>query len=258
MPEQPEYFADGRAYDRAMGRLSRVAGEKFLEWLALPDGLCWLDVGCGTGSFTELVVDRNAPGAISAIDPVEHQIAFAKARPGAGRVDYRLGDATSMPFGDGEFDVAVMALVVQYLPDRPKAMAEICRVVRPGGTVAAYVWPQPEDGHPQRPLNEALKDIGGPPRDRPGNQIRTIESLAALFGASGLTDIDCRAMEIVIEFEDFEDCWASQSAIVTRGMSEANADRLKAALRERVPAEETGRISYGARANAVRGRVPER
>ena len=258
MSDPKGYFPDGRAYDLAMGRLSRVAGARFLDWLSLPDGLRWLDVGCGTGSFTELILDRNAPGGIAAIDPSREQIAFANGKPSASRVKYRQGDATSLPFGDGEFDVAVMALVIQYVPDPARAMSEIARVVRPGGTVAAYVWPGPEDGHPMRLLNEALKSVGGPPRNRPGNQVRTIDSLVALFHGAGLTGIDSQAIDIAIEFEDFEDCWSSQSAMVTLGMNAADTDRLKAALRKRVPADETGRIAYDARANAIRGRVPER
>ena len=77
MAEEQNFFADGRAYERAMGGLSRVAGEQFLDWLSLPGDLRWLDVGCGTGSFTELLLDRNSPSAISAIDPSEDQITFA-------------------------------------------------------------------------------------------------------------------------------------------------------------------------------------
>jgi len=257
MSDSKDFFPDGRAYDRAMGRLSRVAGAEFLDWLSLPYGLRWLDVGCGTGSFTELILDRNAPSRIAAIDPSREQIAFANSKPSAGRIEYRQGDATSLPFGDGEFDVAVMALVIQYIPDPARAMSEIARVVRPGGTVAAYVWPGPEDGHPMRLLNEAVKSVGGPPRDRPGNQVRTIDSLVTLFDGAGLNDIDSRAIDIEIEFADFEECWSSQSAIVTRGMNDTDADRLAAALRERVPADQTGRIAYDARANAIRGRVPE-
>ena len=148
MAEQENFFADSQAYERGMGRLSRVAGEAFLDWLSLPSGLKCLDVGCGTGSFTELWLDRNAPSAICAIDPSEGQIALAKRKQWAGHVDLRVGDAMSLPFGDDEFDVAVMALVIQYIPDPMQAMSEITRVVQQRGTVAAYVWPGPEEGHP--------------------------------------------------------------------------------------------------------------
>src|SRR5262245_55980918 len=141
MADRENFFADGQAYDRAMGRLSRIAGERFLEWLSMPASLRWLDVGCGSGSFTELILQRGAPRTISAIDPSEDQIVFAKSKLSAQQIDYCNGDAMSLPYDHGEFDVAVMALVIQYIHDPGQAMSEIARVVRKGGTVAAYVWP---------------------------------------------------------------------------------------------------------------------
>jgi SAM-dependent methyltransferase len=257
MAEAKSFFADSAAYEQAMGRLSRVAGEIFLNWLSLPDGLQWLDVGCGTGSFTELLLDRNAPSTISAIDPSEEQIAFAKGKPGASRVNYRQGDAISLPFSDDEFDVAVMALVIQYIPDRTRAMSEITRVVRQGGTVAAYVWPGQTEGHPLQPLSEAVRSIGVGQSRRPGNQIRTIEALIELFDASGLEDIESSSIEIQLKFEDFDDYWSAQAAETVWDMTDADVERVKALLRERLPSDENGQISYAARANAVRGRVSE-
>ena len=174
MTDSEKFFADGQAYDRAMGRLSRVAGEHFLKWLSMPEALRWLDVGCGTGSFTELILERNAPSAISAIDPSEDQIAFAKSKSSANRIDFCKGDAMSMPYSDDEFDVAVMALVIQYIPDPSKAMSEIARVVRKGGTVAGYVWPGRAEGHPYRALSDAIRSIGAADANRrPGTRMRT-------------------------------------------------------------------------------------
>ena len=91
MTETRSFFTDGQAYERLMGRWSRAAGTTFLDWLALPKGLHWLDVGCGTGAFTELVIERCAPNEIDAIDPAEDQIAFARGRAAAalGQVSHR-------------------------------------------------------------------------------------------------------------------------------------------------------------------------
>ena len=125
MADGENFFADGQAYDRTMGRLSRIAGERFLEWLSMPAALRWLDVGCGTGSFTELILERSAPSAISAIDPSEDQIVFAKSKLRRTQIDYRKGDAMSLPYNHDEFDVAVMALVIQHIPDPGKAMAKL-------------------------------------------------------------------------------------------------------------------------------------
>ena len=253
MAEEKSFFSDNAAYDRAVGRWSRVVGEIILDWLALPDGLCWLDVGCGTGAFTELVLARNAPSAISGIDPSEGQIAYARQRPQAGRVDYRQGDAMSMPYGDDAFDVAIMALVVQYVPDPPKAMSEIFRVIRQEGTVAAYAWTE----SPVRPVVEAFKSIGIEDRRPPSDHMRSMDALTDLFTTTGLEDVASRTIEIQIDFETFDEFWASQATMALsrsrRQFTDPEVDQLKSMLRERFDAIPSGRISYTAQANAVRG-----
>jgi SAM-dependent methyltransferase len=190
------YFVDGEAYELVTGRWSRIAGEIFLDWLALPFGLRWLDVGCGTGAFTEIVLKRGGPRALSGIDPAKDQIGFAKKRDGAERIDYRIGDAQSLPYGDQEFDVAVMALVIGYLPDRLKAMAELRRVVRPGGTIATYVWDGPDTGHPQQPLIDSLKEMGIEFSPMDGDEDRPIGALQTLFERAGLTDLATHTIDV--------------------------------------------------------------
>lgn len=260
MPDNESFFPDSEGYERAMGRWSRLAGEIFLDWLELPSGLRWVDVGCGTGSFTELVLDRSAPSTIRAIDPSEGQIAYARHRPKASRIDYRQGDAMSMPYGDDEFDVAVLALVVQYLPDPQKAMSEIRRVVRRRGTAAAYVWDEAAGGSPQHPINAALKSIGfAGSRRAPNDRLRSIDALTDLFASSGLEYIESRIIQIRLDFETFDEFWASQApqalARTTDELTAADIERLKSRLRERLVTNQGKQISYVAGANAVRGIV---
>jgi len=246
----------GQAYDRAMGRLSRVAGARFLEWLSMPTNLRWLDVGCGTGSFTELILERGAPNAISAIDPSDDQIAFAKSKSSAKQIDYRKGDAMSLPYDQNEFDVAVLALVIQYIPDPARAISEIARVVRKDGTVAAYVWPGRAEGHPYRVLSDALRSIGAADADLPGNRMRTTEALVNLFASSGLESVENRTMDISLAFDDFDDFWSSLRPASYSHVRSSDVDRLKAALKRSLSTDTHGRVSYGARAIAIRGRVP--
>lgn len=255
MAVDQNFFRDAQAYNERMGRLSRLAGEQFLNWLSLPGGLRWLDVGCGPGTFTELLLDRNAPSGISAIDPSEKTIEFAKSKQSASRIDYRQGDAMSLPFGDDEYDVAVMALVIQYVADRAKAMSEISRVVRKGGTIAAYVWSGPLEGHPLQPLREAINSVGGPDSGRPGNQVRTNDSLVDLFTAAGLEGVDSCSLQIKIDFSDFDDYWYAQPPEY-RDMTTSDIARVKELLQERLPTDKNGHISYAARASAVKGQVP--
>ena len=162
------FFTDGEAYEKFMGRWSRAAGEVFIDWLSLPPALTWVDVGCGTGAFTELVIERCKPNRISGIDPAADQIAYAKSRPAAAHVSYRTGDAQSLPYGDREFDVAAMALVIPFIPDPAKAVAEMRRVTKPGGCVATYIWDFEGKGFTQQPLRDALQTINGAAPEMPG------------------------------------------------------------------------------------------
>jgi ubiquinone/menaquinone biosynthesis C-methylase UbiE len=109
-----------------------------------PKGLRWLDVGCGNGAFTEEIIARCAPATVMAIDPSDEQLAFARTRPGAKMAKFEVGDAHKLLFGDGTFDVAIMALVLAFLLNPAKAVAEMARVVRPGGWVAVAAEPAAE------------------------------------------------------------------------------------------------------------------
>jgi ubiquinone/menaquinone biosynthesis C-methylase UbiE len=254
-------FDDGAAYERMMGGWSRLVGAVFLDWLALPRGLRWLDVGCGNGAFSEVVVDRCAPASVDGIDPSEAQLAYARARPEAAQVRYRQGDAMALPYGDDAFDVALMALVIFFVPDPAKGVAEMVRVVRPGGTVAAYAWDMHGGGFPHAALASVLRDMGTPPPKPPSVDASKIDAMRALWHDAGIEAVETR--EIVVErtFADFDDLWttsrstSSLAAIVDKA-SPADVERIRAQLRERLPADAAGRITHSARANAVKGRLP--
>ncbi|HEY8976658.1 MAG TPA: class I SAM-dependent methyltransferase, partial [Burkholderiaceae bacterium] len=134
-------FDDGAAYEDFMGRWSLLAGNAFLDWLSPAKGLRWLDVGCGNGAFTELLVERCAPRSVQGIDPSEAQVAFARTRlAGAPGITLRTGSAMALPYEDGAFDAVASALVIFFVPDAPGAVVEMARVTRPGGGVCAYAW----------------------------------------------------------------------------------------------------------------------
>jgi ubiquinone/menaquinone biosynthesis C-methylase UbiE len=260
MAEATSLFTNGQAYERLMGRWSRAAGEEFLDWLSLPKGLNWLDVGCGTGAFTELVIDRCAPSNISAIDPAEDQIAYARNGSAAKRATFRTGDAQSLPFADREFDVAAMALVISFVPDAAKAVAEMKRVVRPQGIVAAYMWDILGGGFIQRPLVQALGAMGIDVPPATGRKNSSIEEMRSLFERAGLDQVAARTIEIEVSYPNFDDYWSAQTGLANpvvqpiRKMSDPDVARLQAYLRDRLPTDHSGRIAYPARANAVKGR----
>ncbi len=262
MTDSTRFFTDGEAYERLMGRFTRTAGEVFLDWLSMPPGLDWVDIGCGTGAFTRLLIERCAPNTVAAIDPSEEQIAYARAAPAAARVDFRIGDAQSLPFADRAFDVAVMALVITFVEDPAKAVAELERVTRPAGTIGTYMWDFLNKGFPQQPLREAVEAMGGQLPFLPGHLHSGMDNMAGYLRSAGLEDVATRVIEVDVIYPDFDEYWSAQTALanyvvqIIRKMSAAEVERLKAYLRDNLPKDERGRIAYKARANAVKGRVP--
>ena len=123
MNEAPNLFADGKAYERLMGRWSRLAGEKFLHWLDAPKNLKWLDVGCGNGAFTELLIARCSPTAVVGVDPSEGQLAYARGRAGTKGAEFRVADAQALPFPDNSFDAATMRWSSSSFPTRARPRA---------------------------------------------------------------------------------------------------------------------------------------
>lgn len=260
MSQPPIRFDDGAAYERAMGVWSRLAGEIFLDWLAPPSGLRWLDIGCGNGAFTELLARRCAPGEMNGIDPSEAQLAFARTRPGVRGVTFFRGDAMALPFDADRFDAAVMALVIFFVPDPAQGLAEMARVVRPGGIVAAYAWEMFDGGFPFHPIWEELRAVGVAPPLPPSVDISRMETLSGLWTDASLEAVASREIAVKRTFVDFDDFWTSSTttgiAAVLAGMPADDVARLKARVRARLPSDADGRITYGARANAIKGRVP--
>ena len=253
-------FEDGAGYERMMGVWSRLAGEVFLDWLAPPPAQRWLDVGCGNGAFTQLVVDRCAPSAVDGIDPSAAQIDYARARP-AGRVArFQVADAMALPFPDASFDVAAMALVIFFVPDPAGAVAEMRRVVRPGGLVCTYAWDMLGGGFPLAPLARVLKDMGLPAPLPPSVDASRMEALQGLWSGAGLRDVATREITVQRRFEDFEDLWSTSilsasARLRIAGMSPAQREEARQRLRESVPADASGAITCTGRANTIRGTV---
>jgi SAM-dependent methyltransferase len=262
MAEERSLFTDGAAYERLMGRWSVLVGEVFLDWLAQPKSLRWLDVGCGNGAFTELLVARCAPAEVQGLDPSESQIAYARTRPGVGLAQFRQGDAQALPFADGSFDAAAMALVISFLPDPAKAVAEMARVVRPGGWLATYMWDIPGGGLPLQPIQVAMQSMGIASPNPPGFAVSRLDRMRALWEQAGLESIDTRVIRITVTYSDFDDFWESNSVPVgpsgkaIHDMSPSAREQLRAHLRGGLPKGPDGRISYTAHANAVKGQVP--
>jgi len=253
-------FNDGAGYEPYMGKWSQIVGDAFLDWLAPSPGLRWLDVGCGNGAFTEMIVERCAPYSVDGIDPADGQLAFARTRPALSTARFHLGDAMALPFSDDGFDAAVMPLVIFFVPDPAAGVAEMARVVRPGGIVSAYGWDMPGGGFPYESLQAEMRAMGVPVAQPPSRDASRIDALQALWTAAKVQDVETRAITVQRTFAGFDEYWT----IIGRGpsvarqlaaMPPADLARLETRMRARLPADADGRISYGARANAVKGRV---
>jgi SAM-dependent methyltransferase len=240
---QSTHVTDGAAYERFMGRWNRAAGNVFLDWIAAPAGARWVDVGCGTGVFAELVLERCSPAAVQ-------------------RADFRAGDAQSLPFAAGEFDVVASALAIDCIADRSRAIAEMRRVGRPGALVVGYVWDFADGGHPDVPIQKGLKRIGVTPPAVVGTEETRLKSLAAMFAAAGLKDIATRKMNISLTYPDFDDFWVAQPPAYSpygkaiAELSEGDRAKLKDTVRDSLRPGPGGIITRMACANAIRARVP--
>jgi SAM-dependent methyltransferase len=242
-----------------MGHWSQLVGEAFLDWLAPLPGLRWLDVGCGNGAFTEMLVERCAPASVQGIDPSEGQLAYARTRPASRVAQFRQGDAMALPFSDDTFDAAVMPLVIFFVPDPAKGVAEMARVVCPGGLVAAYAWDMPGGGFPYQVLHDEMRGRGIAVPSPPNPDASRMDALRDLWTGAGLMNVETREIVVRRTFTDFDDYWATVLGGPSVGrqlaaMSFEDAENLKAIIRRRLPADANGRITYGAGANAVRGR----
>ena len=262
MAQQQIRFEDGAAYERMMGVWSRIAGGIFLDWIAPRVGLRWADIGCGSGAFSELLVERCAPAEVQGIDPSEAQLAFARTRPAARLAQFRQGDAMALPFPADSFDAAVMALVIFFVPEPAKGVAEMVRVVAPGGTIAAYAWDMLGAGYPGEAIRAELREFGLNPPLPPSVGASRIDTLRALWTGAGLDEIETREITVQRSFADFDEFWAITSLAAAIGslvaaMPTADVERLKARVRERLPPDAAGHITYTARANAIKGRKPK-
>src|SRR5262245_34571457 len=239
-----------------MGVWSQLVGGRFLDWLAPPSNARWLDVGCGNGAFTEMIADRCAPAAVAGVDPAEGQLAFARTRPVLRAAEFRQGDAMALPFADGTFDAAVMPLVIFFVPDPSKGVAEMTRVVRRGGIVTAYAWDMAGGGFPYQVLQDEMRALGFPPPQPPSPDASREDALRDLWLATGLTSVETTQIAVQRTFADLDDYWATILGGPSVGgrlaaMGPQETAELKTRMRAHFAADAAGRITYSARANAV-------
>jgi SAM-dependent methyltransferase len=256
-------WASGDLYEPYVGRWSRAVAREFLVWLGSSPGLDWLDVGCGTGALTEAIAERCAPKRLVGIDPSAGFLEFARQRLSSANPELRRADAQNLPFNTAEFDRVVSGLVLNFVPDQPRAATEMARVARSGGEVALYVWDYADKMELMRHFWDAA--IALDPRARDLDEGRRFpicraEPLHELFDTAGLTKLETRAIDVPTIFRDFEDYWTPflGGQAPAPGYCMTLDEQARIALRERLraslPTHSDGSIHLIARAWAVRGR----
>ncbi len=257
-----DVWASGNAYEPYVGRWSRAVAREFIAWLAPARDARWLDVGCGTGALTEAIIDTTSPDCVDAVDASPAYVLYARRRVHHPRALFDVADACSLPLPAASVDVVVSGLMLNFIPEPSIALAEMLRVVRPGGTVAAYVWDYAGGMQLIRHFWDAAMELdpGARALDEgarfPG--CRT-DALEALFRAAGLTAVESCALEVPTHFRSFDEYWApflgGQGPAPGYAMSLAEPDRvvLRDRIRARLPAAADGSIELRARAWGVRG-----
>ncbi|MBZ9662463.1 class I SAM-dependent methyltransferase [Mesorhizobium sp. ESP-6-4] len=254
-------------YEQLMGRWSRRLAPKFIDFAGLAGGEKVLDVGCGTGSLTFELTKSGDLAEIQAIDFSPVFVAAAKERNTDPRVTIQQADATALPFADDAFDRAMALLVLHFVPEAGKAVAEMRRVTRPGGVVAAVVWDHYGGMTGMRMMIDtvaALSESGRQLRNRycfqpmmqPGEMKRT-------FVEQGLVDVTEAELMIRMDYADFDDFWAPIGAgegplgKYMTTLDAAERERVEAAVRDAYQAgRPDGPRSFANVAWACRGIVP--
>jgi SAM-dependent methyltransferase len=266
-PMKTTYRAsDGPAYERFLGRWTRVLAAPFAEFARLPEEGAIIDIGCGTGSLALTLAERRR-GKVAGIDIAVPYIAFARSQPGNNRVGFAVGDACRLPYGDRSFGAAVAQLALNFVPDAALALREMRRVVRPGGVVAAAVWDFRGGLVYQRLFWDTaagLDPAAGAARDRLfASPLALPDGLPDLWREAGLGGIERGSITIRMEYADFADYW--EPLLGGQGPVGAYVTSLPQDRRQMI--EERVRLSYlsgapdgprslTATAWAVRGTVP--
>lgn len=193
------------AYARFMGRWSEPLAMEFATRADVVAGERALDVGCGPGALTALLVERLGTEGVAAVDPSAPFVEAVRARfPG---LDVHDGVAERLPFADDTFDVTLAQLVVHFMTDPVAGLTEMARVTRPGGRVAACVWDHAGGGGPLAVFWQAVRDIDPHTPDESGLAGAREGHLAELCAAAGLHEVESTTLAVTVHFPTFADWW---------------------------------------------------
>lgn len=255
-------WASGENYEPYVGRWSRVIAPKFIDWLGVAAESHWLDVGCGTGALSQTILQKSAPTTVKGIDRSQGFVTYAQMRVQDARAQFEVGDAQALPVESASCDAAVSGLVLNFVPQPIQMVTEMRRVVRPGGTVALYIWDYATKMQFMRHFWNAAAALDPAAYDLDEGRRFPLcqpEPLASLFGEAGLTQVAVQPIDIDTDFRNFDDFWLPflRGQGPAPGYAMSLPEEQRVALRERIraalPIAIDGSIPLVARAWAVRG-----
>jgi SAM-dependent methyltransferase len=261
-------FGDAEAYERFMGRWSRLVAPRLVDFTGLPERGRMLDVGSGTGSLAFAIAERSKHARVLGIDPSQEYVSYAGSRnPFADRATFEVGDAQQLHFPDATFDAALSLLVFNFIPDPKEALLELRRVTRPGGKISAAVWDYGAGMRMLRTFWDAVSamDPEAEKLDEKHMPLCRAGELSALWRQGGLENLREQPIDIRMRFESLADYW--DPFLLGQGpagsyVRRLNRDKLQA-LRDEVKrrlslrAENTSFVLQ-ARVWSVRGTAPTR
>lgn len=262
---EAKMFAVSTGYEHFMGRWSRLLAPAYVAFAGVKNGDRVLDVGTGTGSLAAAVEASMPASEIVGIDPSEGFIAYAQKNAKSARLHFEVGDAQALKFKDGSFDNTLALLVMNFIPDHNKAIAEMRRVTRAHGIVSACVW---DYGAGMQMLrffwDEAVAlDPSIEPRDERHMKLSQHGALAELWRSAGLINIKEEPLSIDQVYSSFNDYWepftkgAGPGGAYVVSLPEDRRQQLQARIRKRLLGDrQDGPFTLSARAWCARGEVP--
>lgn len=255
-------WSSGDKYEPYIGRWSRLAAQEFLPWLEVPKDSHWVDVGCGTGALSQTILQVADPAKIKAVDSSDDFVAFAQLHTHDQRVGFEVGDAQALTFESGIYDAVVSSLMLNFIPQPERAVAEMTRIVREGGVVAAYLWDYAGKMQLLRHFWNAATALDPYAYDLDEGRRFPIcqpKPLGQLFEAAGLHNVEVRPIDIPTDFQDFDDYWApflggqGPAPVYLASLGEEHRIALQERLRASLPFALDGSIPLVARVWAVKG-----
>jgi len=258
-------WSAGAAYEAYIGRWSRLVAREFVRALAVPRDRSWLDVGCGSGALVDAIVDGAEPRHVMGVDGSRGFVRHARAGSRGKTITFQAGDARALPVREGSFDAVVSGLVLNFVAEPARMVAEMFRAARPGGRVALYVWDYASGMELLRYFWNAATALD-PTAARFDEGARfpicAPDPLRSLFEEAGLSGVATSAIVVPTTFRDLDDCWGpflggqGPGPGYVVGLPEGARAALRERLRSVLPMRADGSIPLTARAWVVTGSRP--